>query len=89
MIENTIKIRNRKSGEIYDCFAQAVDLNFNGRYVLRYNIGINGYNEWTCVCCEYSNDEFNEKYEVVKWSKAKKEYIPKSEYKFWIDDKTE
>ena len=65
MIENTIKIKDRKTGKIYDCFAQIVDINFNGKYSLRYNIGINGYNEWSFIHAIYDNDEFNKKYEVI------------------------
>lgn len=64
-IKNTMKIKDRETGKTYDCFTQAVDLTLTGRYVLRYNIGINGYNEWTNVCCIYSNDEFNTWYEVI------------------------
>lgn len=29
-------------GKKYDCFVQSVDLNMNGRWVLRYAIGIMG-----------------------------------------------
>ena len=65
MIENTIKIKDRKTGKIYDCLAQIVDINFNGKYSLRYNIGINGYNEWNFIHAIYDNDEFNKKYEVI------------------------
>ena len=66
MIKGTMRVRRRDTGEEYDCFPQAVDLNFNGRYVLRYNIGINGYSEWSNICCVYDNDEFNERYEVTR-----------------------
>ena len=65
MIENTIKIKDRKTGKIYDCFPQIVDINFDGNYSLRYNIGINGYNEWSFIHAIYDNDEFNKKYEVI------------------------
>lgn len=65
MIENTIRVKNRETDKIYDCFPQIIDLNFDGNYVLRYNIGINGYNEWTNICCIYDNDEFNATYEVM------------------------
>lgn len=75
MIENTIKVKDNKSGKIYDAFTQGVELNFDGKYYTRWNIGINGYNEWTCICCVYSDAEFNETYTVVKWDKEKKQYI--------------
>ena len=87
MIENTIKVKNRETDKVYDCFPQIIDINNDGKYTLRYNLGINGYNEWINICCIYDNDEFNASYEVVKWSKAKHAYIPKKEYKFWIDNK--
>lgn len=80
---DTIKIRNRETQKIYDCFPQCVNL--DGKYTLCYNIGIKGYNEWTNICCEYSNEAFNANYEVVKYSFAKRKYIPETEYKFWID----
>lgn len=65
MIENTKKVKNRETGKVYDCFVQMLDLNFNGRWVMRYNIGINGYNEWTFIHAIYDNDEFNNMYEVI------------------------
>ena len=59
-------VKRKDSGKVYDCFAQMVDLNFNGRYVLRYNIGRNTYHDgFINEFCVYDNDEFNEKYEVV------------------------
>lgn len=64
-IENTMKVRDRETGKTYDCFLQSVDLNFNGKYIMRYNIGINGYTEWHNVCCIYSNEDFNNEYEVI------------------------
>ena len=65
MVENAIKVRDKRTGKVYDCIPQIVDLNFNGRYELRYNIGINGYTEWSNVCCVYDNDVFNRDYEVI------------------------
>lgn len=65
IIENTIKVRDKKTGMTYDCFPQMVDINFNGRYSLRYNIGIMGFTEWTFIHAIYDNDTFNEKYEVI------------------------
>lgn len=44
MIENAYKIKERKTGKIYSCLPQMVDINHNGNYCLRYNVGINGYN---------------------------------------------
>lgn len=65
MIENAYKIKERKTGKIYSCLPQMVDINHNGNYCLRYNVGINGYNAWTFVHAIYNNDEFNEMYEVI------------------------
>lgn len=64
-MRDALVVRDRRTGKKYDCFPQMVDLNFNGKYELRYNIGINGHTEWSNICCVYSNEEFNEKYEVV------------------------
>lgn len=63
---NIIKIRDRITGETYDAFVQAVDINFNGHYVMRWNIGIQGHHEWHFICAVYDNDEFNKKYSVTK-----------------------
>lgn len=57
-------VRRKADGKRFSMVPQAVDLNFNDRYCLRYNIGINGYTEWTFIEAIYDNDEFNEKYEV-------------------------
>lgn len=65
-IKDTMEVKDRKTGKIYDCFVQSVDLNNNGKYFMRYNIGINGYNEWTFIHAIYDNDEFNAMYEVIK-----------------------
>ena len=65
MKENAMKVRNKETGRRFDCFLQSVDLNFNGRYVMRYNIGINGYNEWTFIEAIYDNGTFNKRYEVI------------------------
>lgn len=61
-----MKVRDRKTGRTYTAFVQSVDLNFNGRYVMRYVIGIQGYTEFTFIHAIYGNDEFNEMYEVIK-----------------------
>jgi len=61
-----MKVRDRKTGSTYTAYTQSVDVNFNGRYALRYIIGIQGYNEFTFLHAIYDNDEFNEMYEVIK-----------------------
>ena len=65
MIKNTMLIKDRRTGKKYECFTQSVDLNYDGKFVLRYNIGINGYTEWTNICCIYDNNTFNANYEVL------------------------
>ena len=86
MIKEALDVREKATGKVYAVMTQMVDLNFDGKYVLRYNIGINGHHEWTNICCIYSNDEFNDKYEVVKWQKSKQAWVLESEYKFWEDE---
>lgn len=61
-----MKVRDRKTGSTYTAYTQSVDVNFNGRYVMRYIIGIQGYTEFTFLHAIYDNDEFNEMYEVIK-----------------------
>ena len=65
MIKNTMLVKDKRTGKKYECFTQSVDLNYDGIYVLRYNIGINGYTEWTNICCIYDNNVFNANYEVL------------------------
>ena len=65
MIKNTMLIKDKRTGKKYECFTQSVDLNYYGKFVLRYNIGINGYTEWTNICCIYDNNTFNANYEVL------------------------
>ena len=65
-INNTTKIRDKITGENYECFPQMIELDYDNKYYLRYNIGINGWQGWTNVCCVYDNNEFNERYEVIK-----------------------
>ena len=60
-----MRIKNRNSGRIYDCFTQAVDVNFDGNYILRYNIGIENYQGFNSVYFIYDNDTFNKMFEVI------------------------
>ena len=64
-IENTVKVVNKHNGREYDMFEQVVDLNFDGKMVHRYNIGINGYHDWYHVENIYSEDRFNANYERI------------------------
>ena len=61
-----LRIRDRKTGEEYTAYPQAVDLNYNGKYVLRYIIGIQGHSEFHFIHAIYDNDEFNSKYQVIE-----------------------
>ena len=54
-----MKIKNRNTGEKYDCVTQAVDINFDGHYVLRFNIGINNYQGFNSLHCIYDNNTFD------------------------------
>lgn len=67
-----LNVRRKEDGKIYQAIPQSVDLNFNGRYVLRYIIGIQGYDEFHFIHAVYSNDEFNELYDVVEWNEKTK-----------------
>ena len=58
-----LQVREKSTGKIYEVAVQCVKL--GGRYVLRYNIGIDGYYEWTNICCIYDNKEFNDGFEVI------------------------
>ena len=60
-----MKIKNRTTGKKYACIIQAVDVNFDGNYALRYNIGIENYQGFNSIHCIYDNDTFNKMYEVI------------------------
>lgn len=64
-MKQILKVKERKTQKIFDCDVEAVDLNNNGKYVMRYNIGINGHSEWSFIHAIYDNDAFNERYEVI------------------------
>lgn len=86
MINDSFNVQEIKTGKVYQCVAQMIDLNNNGKYVLRYNIGINGYNEWSFIEAIYDNDEFNSKYEVVRWGAVSREWIPLHKYNSWEEN---
>ena len=58
-------IVDKNTGEKYNCIPQMVDINFNGNYSLRYNIGIEGYHEWSFLFAIYSDSVFNMRFRVV------------------------
>lgn len=61
-----MKVVDRKTGQKLDAITQSVDINFNGVYVLRYIIGIQGHNQFHFIHAIYDNDTFNEMYKVVE-----------------------
>lgn len=75
-MKDMLNVRNRETSKVYQAYVQSVDLNFNGRYVLRYVVGIQGHNDFAFIECIYSNDDFNERYEVIKWDRGKKVWVP-------------
>jgi hypothetical protein len=70
-VENTFIIVNRETGRKYECVEQMIDLNFNGKLVHRYNVGINNYVNWHPVEMIYKEDMLHEKYIVDLDSYAK------------------
>ena len=63
---NHFKVKKINTNEIYDCYVQSVELNFDGKYYLRYVIGIKNYQGFHWIHCIYSNDEFNATYKVIE-----------------------
>lgn len=66
MTQVVLIVRDRETGCEYTAIPQAVDLNFNGRYVLRYLIGIEGHTEFHFIHAIYDNEKFNLMYEVIR-----------------------
>lgn len=58
-------VRRKEDGRKFDMFIQSVDLNFDGNYCLRYNIGIKNYTEWAFIETIYDKNEFNERFEII------------------------
>ena len=65
-------VKERATGDIYAAIPQAVDLNYDGKFVLRYIIGIMGHTEFHFLRAVYDNDEFNNEFEVMaeSWQQA-------------------
>lgn len=67
-----LRVENRETGKIYDCIPQIVSLDtafniYSKKFILRYNIGINGYKEWINIECIYDNKDFNKKHIVLNY----------------------
>lgn len=61
-----LKVIDRYTGEKYDVIPEAVDLNQNGKYTLRYRVGIQGYNEFHFRHALYDDGAFNNMYRVIE-----------------------
>ena len=63
------KLIERNTGKKYAAVVQAVDLNFDGYYTLRYCVGVMNYQGFHGDFCVYDNDEFNARFKVdcVEW----------------------
>ena len=64
-VEGSVRVRNKENGHKYDMIEQDVDLNFDGKIVHRYNIGINNYHNWYHVENIYSEADFHARYEFI------------------------
>lgn len=55
-VENTFTVIDKQTDRKYDCFEQWINLNYDGKMIHRYIVGINGSPYWT-LCCTYYSDE--------------------------------
>lgn len=68
-------VQNRETGRKYSCIPQMVDLNFDGKMVMRYNIIIDGWHDLVSIHCIYSDEQFNKMYEVIGSHEARNENL--------------
>lgn len=61
-----LKVIDRKTGKRFDVIPEAVELNFDGKYHLRYRVGIQGHDEFNFIHNVYDDDDFNHLYQVIK-----------------------
>lgn len=66
MAQVTFKVIDRRTGEMYDVIPEAVDINFDGKYHLRYRVGIQGHSEFHFICAIYDDEKFNNMYQVIE-----------------------
>ena len=59
-------IKEKSTNRIYSCTVEAVDLNFDNKYTMRYCIGIENFQGFHVIRCVYSNSEFNNEFEVTE-----------------------
>lgn len=62
-VKEAFRIREKSTGKTFDCFKQNYPYS-NGKVVPRYNVGINGYNEWSFLFYIEVN-EFDEHFERI------------------------
>lgn len=61
-IKTAFQVTEKKTGEHYDCFIQEYPNGVGDTYT-RFNIGINGWSEWSF--CYYLNEsDFNEQFTI-------------------------
>lgn len=63
-IKTAFIVKDKQTGEQYDCFIQDYIYNMSGEHQTRFNIGINGWNEWSFLFY-LSEEEFNERMEII------------------------
>ena len=61
-VKTAFRVTEKETGRHYDCFIQHYDYQ-NGKTETRFNVGINGWNEWT-FCAYYNESEFNREFSV-------------------------
>ena len=63
-IKEAFRVKEKETGKELDCFIQDYE-HSNGKHQTRFNIGINGWHEWTFI--HYVDErQFNEMYSVVE-----------------------
>lgn len=63
IVKEAFVVERIDTGRRYDCFLQDYEWD-SGKHETRFNIGINGWREWTFI--HYVNEEqFNKEYRIV------------------------
>lgn len=63
-VPEAFKVRDKRDGQRYDCVIQNYKDSFSGVEYPRFNIGINGWTEWSFVAY-YNEQDFNKYFEVI------------------------
>jgi hypothetical protein len=61
-ITTAFKVTEKKTGNHYDCWLQDYEYD-DGKHSTRFNIGINGWHEWS-FCFYLNEQEFNEEFVI-------------------------